>query len=195
MMKGTATLSLLSALGASLCCLTPVLALVSGLSGAAPSLAWMEPARPYLIGLSVVLLGFAWYQKLSARKEDCCTVSRKQPFVQSTTFLAIVTALAAVVMAAPMYARSFYKMPELAVSSASVKTPALKNIEFVVTGMGCADCEPAVEAEVAKLRGVRFVKASCKKKNTVVCFDSTQTSVQVITKAINSTGYTVHGVK
>lgn len=57
--------------------------------------------------------------------------------------------------------------------------------------MGCASCEPEVETTVGKLSGVRSVKASCVKKNTVVLFDSTQTSAIAIRQAINSTGYTV----
>lgn len=43
----------LSAVAASLCCITPVLALISGASGVASTFSWMEPARPYLIGITV----------------------------------------------------------------------------------------------------------------------------------------------
>ena len=57
----------LSAVAASLCCITPVLALISGASGVASTFSWMEPARPYLIGITVLVLGFAWYQKLKPR--------------------------------------------------------------------------------------------------------------------------------
>ena len=42
---------LLTAFAASLCCITPVLALVAGTSGLASSFSWLEPARPYFIGL------------------------------------------------------------------------------------------------------------------------------------------------
>ena len=41
----------LSAVAASLCCITPVLALISGASGVASTFSWMEPARPYLVCL------------------------------------------------------------------------------------------------------------------------------------------------
>ena len=37
---------LLTAFAASLCCITPVLALVAGTSGLASSFSWLEPARP-----------------------------------------------------------------------------------------------------------------------------------------------------
>ncbi len=50
---------LLAALAASLCCITPLLAVVGGLGGVASSFAWLEPFRPYLIVLTVGVLGFA----------------------------------------------------------------------------------------------------------------------------------------
>lgn len=58
-------------------------------------------------------------------------------------------------------------------------------------GLGCADCEPEVETVVGKLSGVRSVKASCVKKNTVLLFDSSRVSADAIRQTINSTGYTV----
>ena len=33
-------------------------------SGIASTFSWIEPAGTYLIGLSIVVLAFAWYQKL-----------------------------------------------------------------------------------------------------------------------------------
>ena len=51
---------LLTAFAASLCCITPVLALVAGTSGLASRFSWLEPARPYFNGLTILGLGFAW---------------------------------------------------------------------------------------------------------------------------------------
>merc|ERR1711916_381589 len=45
-------------------------ALISGASGVASTFSWMEPARPYLIGITVLVLGFAWYQKLKPRTAE-----------------------------------------------------------------------------------------------------------------------------
>ena len=50
---------LLTAITASLCCITPVLALIAGTSGIASTFSWIEPFRPYLIGLTILVLGFA----------------------------------------------------------------------------------------------------------------------------------------
>ncbi|HEY1054273.1 MAG TPA: heavy metal transporter, partial [Emticicia sp.] len=43
---------ILTAFATSLCCITPVLALLGGASGLASSFSWIEPFRPYLIGLT-----------------------------------------------------------------------------------------------------------------------------------------------
>lgn len=53
-----------AAIAASLCCITPVIALLAGSSSIVANFSWIEPARPYLVSLSIVVLAFAWYFKL-----------------------------------------------------------------------------------------------------------------------------------
>ena len=100
---------LLTAFAASLCCITQVLALVAGTSRIASTFSWLEPARPYFIGLTILVLGFAWYQKLKPKKQiDCnCETEEKPKFIQSKMFLGIVTAFAIVMLAFPYYAHIF----------------------------------------------------------------------------------------
>jgi mercuric ion transport protein len=69
---------LLTAIAASLCCITPVLALIAGTSGLASTFSWLEPFRPYFIGLTILVLGFAWYQKLNLKSKLTATVKRKK---------------------------------------------------------------------------------------------------------------------
>jgi hypothetical protein len=101
---------LLTAITASLCCITPVLALIAGTSGIASTFSWIEPFRPYLIGLTILVLAFAWYQKLKPQKEiDCeCETDEKPKFIQSKKFLGIVTVFAIVMLAFPYYSGVFY---------------------------------------------------------------------------------------
>ena len=100
---------LLTAFAASLCCITPVLALVAGTSGLASSFSWLEPARPYFIGLTILVLGFAWYQMLKPKKEiDCeCETDEKPKFTQSKTFLGIITVFAIVMFGISILFRNF----------------------------------------------------------------------------------------
>ena len=182
---------LLTAITASLCCLTPVLALIAGTSGIASTFSWIEPFRPYLIGLTVLVLGFAWYQKLKSRKEfDCeCEIEEKPKFFQSKKFLAIVTVFTVVMLAFPFYSGIFY--PNIEKETIIVNESDISTIEFNVSGMTCSSCEEHVIHEVSKLNGIVTSIASYENGNAIVEFDNTKTNVKTIEKAINSTGYEV----
>jgi copper chaperone CopZ len=182
---------LLAAITASLCCMTPILALMAGASGIASTFSWIESFRPYLIGLTVFVLGFAWYQKLKPRKEiDCaCETEEKPKFIQSKKFLGIVTVFAIVMLALPLYSGIFY--PNIEKEIIIVDESDISTIEFKVSGMTCAGCEEHVNHEVNKLKGIVTSIASYENGNAIVEFDNTKTNVKEIEKAINSTGYEV----
>jgi len=184
--------SLLTAITASLCCITPVLALIAGTSGVASTISWIEPFRPYLIGLTILVLLFAWYQKLKPEKEiDCgeCETDEKPKFIQSKTFLGFVTVFAIVMLAFPYYSGMFYPNTEkqiLVVNKSDIKT-----VEFKISGMTCVSCEEHVNHEVNKLNGIVNSNSSYKKGNAIIEFDKTKTSEREIENAIKSTGYKV----
>lgn len=182
---------LLTAVTASLCCITPVLALIAGTSGIASTFSWIEPFRPYLIGLTILVLGFAWYQKLKPKKEiDCeCETEEKPKFIQSKNFLGIVTVFAFVMLAFPYYSGVFYTNAEK--QAIVVDKPNIKRTEFKISGMTCASCEEHVNHEVDKIIGIVNSNASYENGNAIVEFDKTKTNETEIEKAINSTGYTV----
>ena len=100
---------ILSAIAASLCCITPVLALITGTSGLVSTISWIEPYRLYFIGFTILILGFTWYQKLKCKKQiDCnCDPDEKPKFIQSKIFLGIVTLFAIVMLAFPYYSGIF----------------------------------------------------------------------------------------
>ncbi len=84
--KAFTSAGFLSAFAASLCCITPVIALVAASSSVAANFSWLEPARPYLIAISVAVLLLAWYQKLKpvSKAGDCnCEPISKTTFLQS----------------------------------------------------------------------------------------------------------------
>jgi copper chaperone CopZ len=182
---------LLTAITASLCCITPVLALIAGTSGMASTFSWLEPFRPYLIGLTVLVLGFAWYQELKPQKEiDCKRETDEKPkFIQSKTFLGIVTVFAILMLSFPYYSGIFYSNTEkqiIVVDKSDIKTT-----EFKISGMTCASCEENVNREVNKLNGIVISKASYENENAIIEFDKTKTNEAEIEKAINSSGYKV----
>lgn len=182
---------LLTAISASLCCITPVLALLAGTSGLASTFSWLEPFRPYFIGLTFLVLGFAWYQKLKPQKQiDCnCETNPKPNFMQTKTFLGIVTAFAVVMLAFPAYSSIFFPKTEkqiIVVDKSNIET-----VEFKISGMSCTGCEHHVRTEINKLKGIVEAKVSYEKGNAIVKFDNSKTTLDDIEKAINSTGYKV----
>ena len=183
----------LSAIAASLCCITPVVALFAGSSSIAANFSWIEPARPYLIGLSVAVLGLAWYLKLKPVKSmelDCnCETTKKTPFLQTKTFLSIVTVFAILMMTFPYYAKSFF--PKTEKSTTLTIDSKTETVEFNIKGMTCDACEEHVKMEVNKLPGIVSSKVSYAKHNAIVQFEPSKTDSKEITEAINSTGYKV----
>ena len=94
----------LAALGASLCCILPVAVAVLGVGSAALG-ARFEPLRPWLAGVTVLLLGFAFYQ--AYRPVDCapgtaCAIPASRR--RGRIILWIVAVLAIALMAFPYYA-------------------------------------------------------------------------------------------
>jgi mercuric ion transport protein len=182
---------LLTAITASLCCITPVLALIAGTSGIASTFSWIEPFRPYLIGLTILVLGFAWYQKLKPQKEiDCeCETDEKQKVIQSKKFLGIVTVFAIVMLAFPYYSEVFYPNTENKITL--VNKSDIKTTEFIISGMTCSSCEEHLNHEVNRLNGIVNSKASYENGNAIIKFDKTKTNETEIEKAISTTGYKV----
>ena len=187
-----------TAIAASLCCITPVLALIAGTGSIASSFSWIEPVRPYFIGLTVAVLGFAWYQKLKPRiTDECgCAVNEKPKFMQSKAFLLAVTVFAALMIAFPSYAKIFF--PKNENSSANVTKSNSQTVELNIKGMSCQSCEAEVNHEVNKLPGIIKSEVSYENKNAVIEFDVSKTTTGKIIDAVNSTGYKVtnhHSIK
>ncbi|WP_240628069.1 mercuric transport protein MerTP [Terrimonas sp.] len=183
---------LLTAVAASLCCITPVLAFLGGASGLASSFSWMDPYRPYLICLTIAIFAFAWYKKLKPQKQvDCdCEADNKKSFWQSKSFLAIVTIIAGLLIAFPYYAKIFYSKPQetkvIIVDKANIAT-----VQLNISGMDCEGCTAHINGELSKVNGVIEANTSYKNGNAIVKFDNSKTSADTIANSINSIGYKV----
>lgn len=188
--KNAAYTGLFAAIAASSCCIPPVIALIAGVGGSASALSCMEPFRPYLIGLAVIAIGYAWYTYLKPKKaDDCCEVDAKPKWYQTKGFLIGITLFAVVSIAFPYYSSIFYpdnKKEVVVVSQSDIQT-----VNFDVKGMTCTSCEEHVKHAVNELEGIVNVAASYENANAEVEFDNTKTSKEDIEKAINSTGYKV----
>lgn len=193
-----AGMGILSSLAASLCCITPVLALMAGTSGMASTFSWVEPFRPFLIGITALLIGFAWYQKLRPQTQeeiDCeCEEDEKTPFLQSKTFLAIGTLFAGLMLAFPYYSNAFYPQNEAPGSTIFQEKPTLKLV-LDIKGMTCSGCEAHVEQAASKVEGIQKTIASYAEGKAEIEFDPAKTNPERIIEAIKTTGYQITASK
>jgi mercuric ion transport protein len=186
---------LLAALAASLCCITPLLAVVGGLGGAASSFAWLEPYRLYLVALTVAVLGYAWYRQLrpAPAATDCCAVTAKRSVMQSNGFLATVTVLAVLLLAFPYYGATLYPTarPGSPAQAASGTAPVWQTSTYRIKGMTCEACARHVEHAVQQVPGIQAVVVSYDQATARVRFDATRAQPVQVERAINGTGYHV----
>lgn len=167
------------------------MAFLGGASGLASSFSWVEPYRPYLISLTIIIFGFAWYQKLKPQKEvycDCET-NNKISFWKSKSFLGIIT-IVATLLAFPYYAKIFYPKPQ-ATKVIVVDRSNIATVQLNISGMDCEGCTVHINGELVKVNGVIEANASYKSANAIVKFDDTKTSVDSIANTINKIGYKV----
>lgn len=189
----TALAGVLTAIGASICCIVPLLAIIAGSTGIVSTFSWIEPFRPYLIVLTILVLSFAWYQKLRPKSKeeiDCaCEDDEKPSFLQTRKFMVLVTLFAGLVLAFPYYSQILYFQPQK--DMVVVEQDNVVEETFVIAGMTCAGCASHIQHEVSKLDGVISVKASYEMANAIVKYDKSKVDLIAIQKAINSTGYKV----
>ena len=195
----------ITALLASLCCITPVLAVLGGLGGIATTFSFLEPLRPYLIGLTVVVLGFAFYKVYKPKKStdiDCACETDDLPagkagklkFINSKKFLWIITAVSALLITFPYYSKTLF--------SAGVENIIIvqsKNIvkaKLDIEGMTCTSCEESVNYALKKEAGVISATSSYKTGIAFVEYDKTKIKPGQLKKAIEEkVGYKVKNIE
>lgn len=181
---------LFAAFVASLCCVTPVAAFLAGIGGVASTFSWVDPFRPYLIGLTVLLLGFAWYQKLRPQWDPECACEDNPSFWQTKGFLGGVTVLAALLLAFPYYSDVFFPKQDKQV--VYVQESQVQTITWDIEDMTCTGCEATVENAASGVEGVLEADASYDTGKATVKYDKSKTSQETIIAAIDNTGFTVN---
>jgi mercuric ion transport protein len=137
------------------------------------------------------ILKFEDLFKRQTNDMDCnCETTKKATFLQSKTFLSIVTVFAILMMTFPLYAKVFYPKPK-AQATILAAVDNKQQVKFTIQGMSCAGCELEVNNELSKVNGVIAYKTSYAGKSSLVTFDKSKVDVKTIEAAINKTGYSV----
>jgi len=194
--KSLTLASILAAGVASLCCTGPLVAVGLGV-GTFGAAAWFEELRPYLLGLTALLLAGAFY--LSYRKtptaecaDGSCAVSPEQTRKQRA-LLWLSTAAVAVLAAFPHYSGLLWGEMASAETTAfaASKAEAEAVAVFAVEGMTCAGCAAGMKATLEREEGVASAEVDYEKASARIRFDPAKTSVQKLIAAIGEMGYTV----
>jgi mercuric ion transport protein len=182
---------ILLAIASSLCCIVPVIAVIFGLSGAASNLSWIAPFRPYLIVVTLLLLGFAFYQTYRPKMAVACGCAVENPkkFIHSKSLLWTLAVLSIMVMTFPYYSHVFFSKNEK--YAIIVDKNNIQTVEIRISGMTCSSCEEEVKHEVNKLMGIIKADVSYDKGTADIPLDNNKTEIKEMTKAINLTGYRV----
>lgn len=185
----------LTAIASSLCCIAPLLAMVGGVSGGMSAFSWVEPLRPYLIGLSVLALGVAFYQAYRpAKMDDCgCEETERHSVINSKGFLWGVALFSVLLFTFPYYADVFY--PEESTGQAVIGEDMIE-VTMKVKGMTCAACENHVNHALLESPGVSVAFSSYADGQANVRFDPSITNgAELAARLEKATGYHVQSIK
>ncbi|MBU1679587.1 MAG: mercuric transport protein MerTP [Bacteroidetes bacterium] len=197
--------AIVTALLASLCCITPVLAVLGGLGGIATTFTFLEPLRPYLIGLTVVVLGYAFYKAYKPQKAndiDCACETDDLPagkagkpkFINSKKFLWIITAISALLITFPYYSKAIF--PTTNGNVVMVHSDNIVKAEIQIEGMTCASCENSVDYALKSEAGVIKASSSYKTGIAKVEFDKSKVTEDRLKKTIEEkVGYNVKDIE
>lgn len=77
----------------------------------------------------------------------------------------------------------------LAMLAATPVWAATKTVTLSVPGMTCSACPITVKKALSKVDGVTRTEVGFEKREAVVTFDDTKTSIQALTRATQNAGY------
>jgi mercuric transport protein len=175
-----------AAVGASVCCLGPLLLLALGVSGAwIGNLTAMERYRPYWMAATLVFLGIAFARVYRKPKEDACASGSSCPpnaGRRNKIILWIVTALVLGLLALP------YAIP-YAFAGSSEDVPVTRQATLSVRNMTCGACTVTVKMSLARVHGVRDAKVTLDPPRAVITYDPAKVGSERLIEATTKAGF------
>ena len=184
--------AVLTAIGASLCCIGPLLFVVFGV-GAVGAATAFAPLRPYLLAVAALALAFGFYRTYF-RREACapgeaCATKTAGRAARVGLWLASLAVLFFAL--SPYYAGTIARqLGAGAPPEAPARQPTSARATFKVSGMTCAGCEATIKLALEQTPGVRSAEVSYDRGEATVEYDPNATTLDKLRKAIDETGYT-----
>lgn len=179
-----------AAIGASLCCIGPLIAVALG-AGSFAAFARFERWRPLFLGFSFALLALAWYltyQRPKARCEDDSDCATKPVSKWGRVALWCATGFVLIAATFPMVSSAVIQ------KSQPSAPPAVTNantaiLRLKIPGMDCAACAVGIQAVLRNHAGVRNARVIFDTKEAVVYCDAAKLSPEKIIAVIYQTGF------
>lgn len=169
---------------ASLCCIGPVLVVFLGVGGIA-AFSVFEVYRPHLIGLTVLLIGLAFYLTYRKREVKCedgtCKVETASEWTKTGVWGATLLAIAAI------------GFPYLGFAPQVPPNEAVRSTAFVtlnISGMDCKACAAGVEGSLANINGVRRARVNFQSGEATVEYDNNVVKAAVFVDRVSENGFT-----
>lgn len=189
-----------AAFAASLCCILPLVFVVLGV-GVFGAAAAFETARPYLLGMAVLLLAFGFYRAYFRREEACAPGEQcaAKPINRASRIGLWLASIAIVAFAlAPYYTGTIARnvmTPNPSALTTDAPAAAIAQAKFKITGMTCGGCADTIKAALEKTAGVRRAEVSYERGEAIVDYDSKAITPEKIRDVINSTGFQAEVVR
>lgn len=182
--------TVLVALAASACCWIPVLFGVGAASSLGLSAA-LAPWRPYLLGLTMVFLGFGFwmvYRKPNATCEgdSCCSVAALKRRKKN---IGVMWVVAFATIATSTYPSWGAIGATTAVAQASYLSTSTKQLVLNVPSMDCAACAQPILSATTKIPGVVSASVDVDKKTAAVVVKSDFKGKEELLWAVKAAGF------
>lgn len=185
--------SIVAASGASLCCIGPLVAATLGL-GTFGAAGLFENLRPYLLGVTALLLGSAIFLRIRYQRKTACAGGECAPTSangsMSTTLLLTSIAAVALLAAVPQLSIAYGGRVGADSTAVAAKDGVGQAVAiFKVEGMTCAACASGLKATLSREKGVLAAEVNYEKTTARISFDPSKTSVEKLIAAIGQLGY------
>ena len=185
--------AVIAAIAASACCILPLLLGVASAGSVGLSAAF-APYRPYLMGLTILLLGAGFYFTYRPEKAACgpdgtCAIEKTRGIKRLSKAMVWLVMLFTVASMAYPEAAAFRTRVQAASVQVAVIPEKASSVAFTVDKMTCAECTLAITDALKKTPGVFDAKVDFAKKRAVVRYDPARVNVAQLRTVIQRTGY------
>ncbi|MEX1276016.1 MAG: mercuric transporter MerT family protein [Bacteroidota bacterium] len=188
--KVTTVAAVVAAIVGSLCCIGPVAVVVIGVGSiGAFSVFWEY--RPYLIGLTAVLLPLAFYLTYRKREVICedgtCKIESASKGNKFTVWFA--AALAGIAIAFPFFNLTNTTSAQAMLLQDSAVRPGISRVVLEIEGMDCKGCAKGLEATLGNVKGVKKAAIAFEQGRAVIEYDSSKVKPDQLVASVDESGF------